>query len=1269
MTRSGKKSRKQKQNVSEQHQQQQQGEPVPQQQQQGPPSVWQQRQQQQLPSTSQQQQQGEPVPQQQQQGPPSVWQQRQQQQPQQQHLPATPQQQQQGEPVPQQQQQGPPYVWQQRQQQQLPLISQQQQQGEPVAQQQQQGPPYVWQQRQQQHLPATPQQQQQGEPVPQQQQQGPPYVWQQRQQQQRQQQQRQQQHLPATPQQQQQGEPVPQQQQQGPPSVWQQRQQQQLPLISQQQQQGEPVAQQQQQGPPYVWQQRQQQQRQQQQRQQQQRQQQQRQQQQRQQQHLPATPQQQQQGEPVPQQQQQGPPSVWQQRQQQQLPPTSQQQQQGEPVPQQQQQGPPSVWQQRQQQQLPPTSQQQQQGEPVPQQQQQGPPSVWQQRQQQQLPPTSQQQQQQTPPKPQQQLESVSSQSSIVQQMEGIKLSNRGRSVLSSELQNMYIEHIPRRCAPGQAGRKITVETNMFRLVFKPTFETCIVHYDVVIDPDKPKFLMRPVFEQYRKNHFPNRYPAFDGRKNAYSAKELPFGDQSIPDEVTVFDVERQKNRVFKIYMKKAAVLDMTWLKNMKYDSMEFQSEQKCIQALDIILRHGTARNAVPVGRSFFYEPQPGRVVSLTNGLDMWVGVFQSAVIGWKPYLNVDVAHKGFPTPQSIIDLLKDLCKRYKNDQPLRTITEDDIKRNADTINKFLKGLKIQYEIPGQPNSKRTYRVNELGVSARNHKFKTDNGELWSVEKYFSQQKRYTLKQAELPCLWVGSRNNDRKIYLPMELCTIVAGQVIQKKMDESQTSALIRQAATDTRKRKEKIMNGLRQMNINEQPTLMKEFNLSVSQKFEEIPARVLEAPKLKYARQEPVRVTKGVWRADKFLNPSNLGDNEWTILNLDTRVQDRQLQDGLHKKLREGGNFINMVIGKAQTPFASFPIYGKGIGNISTFFAEKKKQGIKLVVVVIPNIDNAYSVVKQISELKIRGGVVTQCIKSKTLEKLTDATVTNILLKINSKLNGVNHLLYQRPPCLETPCMLVGADVTHPSPDSINIPSIAAVASSHTPNAFQYNVEVRLQPPKEEIILDLEQIMCNQLLFFYRATHKKPQKIIFYRDGVSEGHLPQVMHFELTAIKNAISKVGNGTDKIPITFLVVQKRHHIRLFPTDKANSDDRNFNVQAGTVVDTDITHPSHIDFYLVSHASIQGTARPTKYRCICNEIGMTEDEIEQLTYYLCHLFARCTRSVSYPAPTYYAHLAAYRARAWIHNEHINLDDLPREQQRRLSLQMQNSPMFFV
>jgi eukaryotic translation initiation factor 2C len=40
-----------------------------------------------------------------------------------------------------------------------------------------------------------------------------------------------------------------------------------------------------------------------------------------------------------------------------------------------------------------------------------------------------------------------------------------------------------------------------------------------------------------------------------------------------------------------------------------------------------------------------------------------------------------------------------------------------------------------------------------------------------------------------------------------------------------------------------------------------------------------------------------------------------------------------------------------------------------------------------------------------------------------------------------------------------------------------------------------------------------------------------------------------------------------------------------------------------------------------------------------EMEQLMFYLTHLYQRCPRSVSIPAPAYYAHLAAYRARFYL------------------------------
>lgn len=56
-------------------------------------------------------------------------------------------------------------------------------------------------------------------------------------------------------------------------------------------------------------------------------------------------------------------------------------------------------------------------------------------------------------------------------------------------------------------------------------------------------------------------------------------------------------------------------------------------------------------------------------------------------------------------------------------------------------------------------------------------------------------------------------------------------------------------------------------------------------------------------------------------------------------------------------------------------------------------------------------------------------------------------------------------------------------------------------------------------------------------------------------------------------------ITFIVVQKRHHTRLFCADKKEQSGKSGNIPAGTTVDLGITHPTEFDFYLCSHQGIQ------------------------------------------------------------------------------------------
>ncbi|KAF6765058.1 Piwi domain-containing protein [Ephemerocybe angulata] len=150
----------------------------------------------------------------------------------------------------------------------------------------------------------------------------------------------------------------------------------------------------------------------------------------------------------------------------------------------------------------------------------------------------------------------------------------------------------------------------------------------------------------------------------------------------------------------------------------------------------------------------------------------------------------------------------------------------------------------------------------------------------------------------------------------------------------------------------------------------------------------------------------------------------------------------------------------------------------------------------------------------------------------------------------------------------------------------------------------------------------------------IIFYRDGVSEGEYDQVKSIEIADIKNAINDVWNsspniqegGFPKPKLTFIVVGKRHHTLLFPSNPAGGD-RTGNCPAGVVVNTGITQPTPDirDFYLLSHSAIIGTSRSSHYVVLLNEVFPGDTRIlEELSYALCHVYAKATRSVSIPAP---------------------------------------------
>ena len=107
-----------------------------------------------------------------------------------------------------------------------------------------------------------------------------------------------------------------------------------------------------------------------------------------------------------------------------------------------------------------------------------------------------------------------------------------------------------------------------------------------------------------------------------------------------------------------------------------------------------------------------------------------------------------------------------------------------------------------------------------------------------------------------------------------------------------------------------------------------------------------------------------------------------------------------------------------------------------------------------------------------MTQCLLAKHLFNTKPGVTINLALKVNAKLGGVNVIVepskflnpHNRPPI---PTMLLGADVTHPPPGATAGVSIAAVVASMDAKFAKYRSAIRIQPPRTEIVSDLDNVI----------------------------------------------------------------------------------------------------------------------------------------------------------------------------------------------------------
>ncbi|VAH43829.1 unnamed protein product [Triticum turgidum subsp. durum] len=797
----------------------------------------------------------------------------------------------------------------------------------------------------------------------------------------------------------------------------------------------------------------------------------------------------------------------------------------------------------------------------------------------------------------------------------------------------------PGRPGFGTAGRKMIVRANHFLVGFA---DKDICHYDVAITPEPKtrrinRILMTELTSKHRASSLGGLLAAYDGSKSLYTAGELPF--QAMDFSIKLGKPPRETE--YKVKVQFAARANLYHLQQF-LSGRQRDSPQDTIQALDVVLRESPSLNYVTVSRSFYSTIFGQRDIG--DGLECWRGYYQSlrpTQMGLS--LNIDISSMPFYKSISVIQFVQE-CLNMRNADPNRPLSDRDRLK----LKKALRGIRV--ETTHQEGKRSAYKITGItSVPLIQLNFPLDDGNQMTVVQYFWGRYKYRLRFTSWPCLQSG--NDSRPIYLPMEVCTIIEGQRFTRKLNEKQVTGILRATCERPHDREKSILKMVQHNNYSADK-LAQEFGIDVTDKMVNVQARVLPPPMLKYhesGKDKACAPSVGQWNmiGKKMINGGNV--QRWTCLNFS-----RLHIDGVE---RFCGDLVKMcnAIGMVFNPSPVVEILSASANNIEGALkhAHQRAPDLQLLIVILPDVTGHYGKVKKVCETDL--GIVSQCLKPDKVERANKQYFENVALKVNVKVGGRNTALQQAlkrqiPLVTDKPTIFFGADVTHPAAGDDSSPSIAAVvASMDWPEITKYKAVVSAQPPRQEIIQDLYcrgtdpekgtpvhgGMMRELLVSFYQKTKHKPSRIIFYRDGVSEGQFAQVLMYEMDAIRKACASLQDDYQP-PVTFVVVQKRHHTRLFPEVHGKETDKSGNILPGTVVDTNICHPTEFDFYLCSHAGIQGTSRPTHYHVLFDENSFTADGLQVLTNNLCYTYARCTRSVSVVPPAYYAHLAAFRAR---------------------------------
>ncbi|KAG8922787.1 hypothetical protein FRC01_013599 [Tulasnella sp. 417] len=591
---------------------------------------------------------------------------------------------------------------------------------------------------------------------------------------------------------------------------------------------------------------------------------------------------------------------------------------------------------------------------------------------------------------------------------------------------------------------------------------------------------------------------AYDGSKNLFSPIKYDFGDSAR------FDVNDPiKPNRWRVLIQQIDTIDPQAVSRfIKGKISHKEGALTTVKACNVTIHSRPLQDHSLHGQAFF-SPSGSR--DIRGGLELWRGYFQYVapvieppelaeppILAWtvrsvrpmigKMVITLDTRSVAVYKSGPLINVCLEYLRQDRDKNPLQFLSATCIK-DASTI-RTIKNVSVQ--------------------GADSLKLKTEDHEIF-VAAYFQAAGR-PLRYPSLVCVQLSSA-----VWAPLECCEVIPGQIFRKKKDPWQAYDMSLSSSLRPKDCLQSIRDGLQVLGYSNN-NYLQEFGMNVDPNPMTAKGRILPPPTLLYGRNETIRPQDGRWklRHTALYRPARI--EGCAIIVYDGRFTQSQVRH-LRQGLLYASNALQ-IQGMPPDP----PVFQKSATSSATLshikeaaITHKSIRGNmpNLIIVVLPDTEgrDIYLRVKKAGDIQI--GVATQCLKASMAGRGDEHYFSNVWLKINVKLGGINYIpMTQNFPSirdLARSTLVVGADIKYGGKGRPPKPSYAAIVGNVDSDLSKYVAISRPQDCYAETIQDLADMISDIIRKFmtYREVVEKsadlaPQRILFYRNIDSEGRKP---------------------------------------------------------------------------------------------------------------------------------------------------------------------------